>query len=275
MIDEEALNIYTDGSSLPKPRRGGIGIRFIYCDSTGREICENETLPGYLGATNNEMELNACVIALKLVPKYLSKRSFQRVIICSDSMYVIDNYKKAMFEWCKTRWLRRSGAPVLNAKLWKEFIKALKKNRLPFSMKKVPAHSTDLHNKEVDKLAKLSAKSAIKKPISYRRVRRKKSTKITKIGSIEPLGQRISVRIIEGQYLEVQKMYRYRYEVISKNNRFLRNVDFVTSEEILKEGHSYSVRLNNEKANPKIVKVFKEIIRPNPRLEPTWPSARG
>jgi hypothetical protein len=36
MLAGNSLHIYTDGSSLPSPRRGGIGIRFLVIDSEGR-----------------------------------------------------------------------------------------------------------------------------------------------------------------------------------------------------------------------------------------------
>ena len=98
------------------------------------------------------------------------------------------------------------------------------------------------------------------KEAETRRVRRKKSKKSTRIGSVEPLGQRIMIRIIEGQYLDVHRIYRYRYEVMSTNSKYFRNIDFVTTNELLKESHVYSVRLNADKLNPKISKVFKEII---------------
>lgn len=35
--DENALNIYTDGSMLRGPRRGGAGLLFIAVDSKGSE----------------------------------------------------------------------------------------------------------------------------------------------------------------------------------------------------------------------------------------------
>ena len=37
LIDETALNIYLDGASLPGPRRGGLGIRYIWVDVHGNE----------------------------------------------------------------------------------------------------------------------------------------------------------------------------------------------------------------------------------------------
>ena len=74
MIDENALNIYTDGSSFSSPRRGGIGIIFVFPDYLNKE--EKEFAPeGYVGATNNEMELKACIVAKK---KYRSLVNYKK-----------------------------------------------------------------------------------------------------------------------------------------------------------------------------------------------------
>jgi ribonuclease HI len=56
-LDEEALNIFTDGSSYSTPRRGGIGFRLVFVDISGDEQVENHQPPGYRGATNQQMEL--------------------------------------------------------------------------------------------------------------------------------------------------------------------------------------------------------------------------
>lgn len=259
MLDEDALNIYTDGSSRPKPRRGGIGIRYIYCDESGNEVRENLPWPGYLGATNNEMELNAVIIALKNASSYLQRRKFNRIIILSDSRYVVDNADTALYIWPKTKWLKKAGAPVLNAKLWKELNKIRRNIGIWVLFRKVEGHSSDEDNKAVDQLARLSANDPRNKPISNRRVRRKVSDKFTEIGSVKNTGQRITIRIIEGQYLEVQKLYRYRFEVMSKNSPFYRNLDFAVTNELLREGHTYYVKLNKETGNPRIIKVYKEV----------------
>ena len=258
MIDEDALNIYTDGSSRPTPRRGGVGIRYIYCDENGNEVRENLPWPGYLGATSNEMELNAVIIALKNAPSYQQRRNFNKIIVHSDSRYVIDNAVTALFIWPKTKWIKKAGGPVLNAKLWKELNKIRKNIGIRVEFSKVEGHSSDEDNKAVDHLARLSANDPRNKPISNRRVRRKISDKFTEIGSVRNTGQRITIRIIEGQYLEVQKLYRYRFEVMSKNSPYYRNLDFVITNQLLREGHTYYVKLNDETENPRIVKVYKE-----------------
>jgi ribonuclease HI len=50
--EEEALNIYTDGSMLPAPRRGGTGIIFILLDFDGNEETYQPPTSGYMGATS-------------------------------------------------------------------------------------------------------------------------------------------------------------------------------------------------------------------------------
>lgn len=73
------------------------------------------------------------------------------------------------------------------------------------------------------------------------------------------LGQRIYIRIIEGKYLRVQRINRYRYEVMSKKSKYFGKKDFLCSTETLKEGHTFSVRLNSEQGTPGLEKVFREI----------------
>ncbi|HNX59905.1 MAG TPA: hypothetical protein PKK43_12465, partial [Spirochaetota bacterium] len=121
-LDEKAFNIYTDGSSLPKPRRGGIGIFLIYYGDTLDDECNFEfSCPtSFPGATNNQMELKACIEGLKCLKEIGNEYSrYKKVIIHSDSKYVCEYINKAKFEWPRMRWQKKSGAPVLNAHLWK------------------------------------------------------------------------------------------------------------------------------------------------------------
>ena len=62
------LYIYTDGSSLPKPRRGGIGIRYLYLDESEEEHIIDLELEETAGATNNQMELWAVIEGIKNSP---------------------------------------------------------------------------------------------------------------------------------------------------------------------------------------------------------------
>ncbi len=126
MLVDGALNIYTDGSSYSSPRTGGVGIVFVLCDDAGNEVVEESTFPGYKGATNNQMELQAPILALREAKERGFAAGADRIVIHTDSMYVCENYRRAMFEWPKTRWTKRGGAPVLNAELWKDLVKAIR-----------------------------------------------------------------------------------------------------------------------------------------------------
>src|SRR5262245_8052730 len=98
MLVEGALNIYTDGSSYSSPRVGGVGVIFVLVDSAGNEIVEESALPGYKGATNNQMELQAVILALREAMQRGLADGMHRIVIHTDSTYLCENYKRAMFE---------------------------------------------------------------------------------------------------------------------------------------------------------------------------------
>lgn len=262
MIIENALNIYTDGSSFSHPRVGGIGIRFITTNDAGEEVIEDIPLPGYRGATNNQMELYACVTALKHAVKYQYLSSVNSVEVFTDSLYIVDNHKRAIFEWLGNRWRNRDGRPVANADLWKDLIKVIRKcSPLRVNFHWVKGHSSDEHNKAADKLAKRSAKNALNQPLTVVGIRRKTTDRSVEIGSVEMRRQRLNIRIITSEYLVTQRVHKYKYEVLSKGSKYFKNVDIIFSNELLKEGHHYEVSVNKSTANPTITKMLREIER--------------
>lgn len=257
---ENALNIFTDGSSLSSPRTGGIGVRFVIIDSSGQEQIQDFDFIGYKNATNNQMELHACIVALKEAMKLDLPPTVRKVVIQTDSRYVVDNYKKAMFQWPNTRWCTYSGRPVLNADLWKDLVKCFQKIGMFVEIKWVKGHSRSEHNRAVDKLARASAKVPFNKPLTNVSVRRKKTNKSVDVGCVEMTGQRITIRIITSEPLKVHRLWKYKYEVISKHSKYRGNVDFIFSEHFLSTGHTYHVRFNSDTSNPRIEKYFREIM---------------
>ena len=256
---ENALNIFTDGSSLGSPRAGGIGVRFVIIDSYGEEQVQDFEFAGHKNATNNEMELHACIVALKEAMKADIPPNITKIVIQTDSLYVVDNYKRAMFEWPKTRWLNREGRPVLNANLWKKLVKCFQKIGMIVEIKWVKGHSKSEHNKAADRLARASARIPLNKPFTHVSLRRKKTYKSVEVGSVEMNGQRITIRIITSKKLNVQRIWQYKYEVISKHSKYRGNVDIIFYEHFLSSGHTYYVRVNCNTSNPRIEKVFCEI----------------
>ncbi|HEV2032592.1 MAG TPA: RNase H family protein [Candidatus Dormibacteraeota bacterium] len=71
--------------------------------------------PATMGATNNEMELEAPIEALSLVRKgalSVDLTRLNKIVIRTDSMYVFSNVPNAISIWRKTRWTKKGGAAV-------------------------------------------------------------------------------------------------------------------------------------------------------------------
>lgn len=259
MYTEDDLTIYTDGSSYPNPRKGGIGIRFVTINESGHEEVNDISSPGYKGATNNQMELYACIVALIEAQKQYDLSEFNKITLLSDSKYVVENHTYAIFNWPKNKWRNLEGRPIENADLWKKLVNEIKKIRIPVKFKWVKGHSKSRHNKAVDNLAKQSAKNAINDPLHIVSVRRKTSKQSVSIGSVEMKGQSLYIRIITTQYMPLQQLYKYKYEVLSEESKYYGNIDIIYSEESIRDGHCYFVTVNENTKNPRIKSVLKEI----------------
>lgn len=268
--DENALTVFTDGASLPAPRRGGIGVHFVHTDSLGNETSFDLDESGYAGASNNQMELQAVIAALHVIQsgRLPSKMldGIRKIEVYTDSLYVANHVNKAVFEWPGNGWRTREGAPVLNADLWKELAKKYKrlKQTIRIEIRWGKGHSaSNPHNKTADKLAKQSARKpmrALHKPVV---IRRKKTNRLTQPGSVEMLGQRLTIRIVGAEPVPLQKVSRYRYEVMSRGSPFFGSIDFAFSDDpLLRAGHTYYVRMGTDAGYPQIVRCFGEKGRP-------------
>lgn len=267
ILDEKAVNIFTDGSSLPAPRRGGVGIVIVVVDADGHEVVyDGGPVLGRPGGTNQEMELLACVEALRLVGGRHSPvdvRPFTKVVIHTDSMYVTENYPRAKFTWSTNGWYTKDGNPVLHAELWKDLLKTSAKIGKRVDIEWHQGHSaTNPHNKAADKLAKASAKVPLGKPVKVSGVRRKRTANTTEAGSIRPEGQRLVLRVVTDSFLRPQKMYVYKCEVVSPDSPYFEKVDNLYSTILLKAGHTYDVRLNDEPKRPRIEELYGEVDTP-------------
>jgi len=258
-LRKNILYIYTDGSSFSGPRKGGIGVRYVILDSWEEEIVLDKEFFGYQQGSNNQMELKACVLALENCLDTMQGVAFDSIEVRSDSKYVTDNVSNAKYVWPKTKWLGKDGKPILNVEIWKDLCREIQRLRVRIDFQWVKGHSKDEHNKAVDKAAKTSAKSAINNPLSFVIVRRKKTKQKTKIGSVAITGQQVCIRIVTSEYLRIQKVVKYRYEVVSKDNIDFEKIDIAYSNHFMRDAHSYLVQFNDIPGNPRILDVIEEI----------------
>ena len=261
-IVENAINIFTDGSSYSGPRKGGMGILFVVINDEGHEETFEHVPQGHKGANNQQMEVQACVEAFDyLLSKYspISLSEYRKVIVNTDSMYVSENFNRAKYDWPRSKWMTRDGAPVANAEIWKNLVKKSQKLGMPVHFQWVKGHKSSAGNKAADKMAKRSAKGPLRPPLTIVSVRRKKTDRTVQRGSVILSGQRLTVRIIVTERLNVQKIWKYKYEVVSKKSPFHDNVDLAFSHLPLRDGHSYFVLMNDDTKNPRILKCYREM----------------
>jgi ribonuclease HI len=266
ILDDDALTVYVDGSMYGGPRRGGIGVLFVWVNVAGDEETWDSSIPSTTGATNNEMELEAPIEALKTinrgrVPVDLGR--FNKVVIRTDSTYVHSNVPNAIWTWRKTGWVKRGGASVLRSRMWKELIKEMKKmqerHRLLVHFEKIEGKK-GRHAKTVDKLAKQSAKSASFGRARPNIVTRKRSKEQVERGSVKVESQTFAVRIIQAQYIPPPRRgSRYKYEVVEGGHPAFGKLDWAESDLDLQRSHTYVVRMNDEQRNPRFDELVREV----------------
>lgn len=261
---ENALVVYTDGSLIWKGRKGGYGLVFVHIDERGNETVVGEHAPpGIAGTTGNRMELQACVDALELSPNQECFGKVNRLVIRTDSQYVVRG-TRSLGTWHRLGWRNTDGRPVDNADLWKEYLRAQKKIRMSVLVEWIKGHGKgkdkDPHNYTADALAKESRNAVLDR--EYRSsVRRKLAPGRTRRGSVKLFGQTFVIYVIEVQRMRIQKTWKYRYQVASKNSLDRDAIDWIYSSEQMRDGHCYEVRVNDNMRYPQVLEVLREVHR--------------
>ena len=135
--------VFTDGSCLGNPGKGGWAILIIEDNSTKEFFGSEKT------TTNNRMELTAAINAVK------KTKSKKKVKIVTDSKYVKNGIETWINNWKKNNWKTSNKQNVKNKDLWIELDTLIQKRNINWSW--VKGHSNSLYNERVDLLAKNAA----------------------------------------------------------------------------------------------------------------------
>jgi ribonuclease HI len=131
-----------DGACSGNPGPGGWGALLRFEDGSLREWGGHAP-----DTTNNRMELTAALEvlrALRTLPRH------PKLVILTDSRYLIDGLQSWMPGWKRKGWRTAAGAPVLNRDLWE----ALDGARLPgVELRHVRGHSGHPENDRCDAIA--------------------------------------------------------------------------------------------------------------------------
>ena len=135
----ESVVIYTDGACKGNPGPGGWGATLQYGNA------KRELFGGEPETTNNRMELMAAIMALETL-----KRP-SKVILHSDSKYVLQGITEWMANWKKRGWKTAAKKPVKNVDLWRRLDAAMQRHDIDWQW--VKGHSGDEGNELADELA--------------------------------------------------------------------------------------------------------------------------
>lgn len=138
------VHIYTDGAAKGNPGNGGYGI---VMEMVGTPY-KKEFYEGFRYTTNNRMELLAVIVGLEKL-----KNSNTKVLVISDSKYVVDSIeKKWVFGWAKKGFVGKK-----NPDLWKRFLNIYKKHNV--NLKWIKGHNNHPQNERCDELAVMASQS--------------------------------------------------------------------------------------------------------------------
>ncbi len=146
-IDDDWVDIYTDGACKGNPGPGGWGAYFKFKNS------DKELFGGELQTTNNRMELTAVIEAIKSVNKT------QKLRIYTDSKYVKNGIQEWIISWKKNGWKTASKKPVANKDLWVQLNEIKSFRNIEWNW--VKGHSGDTGNEKADFLANKGVESVI------------------------------------------------------------------------------------------------------------------
>lgn len=155
------LTVYTDGSCIGNPGKGGWASLIEFNDNSIMlsSFCAN--------TTNNRMEMQAVIEALRFIitnPNNLSWLKFDTtnstapvVILVTDSNYLKKGMQLWVKKWQANNWQTADRKPVKNQDLWRELID--KSSSLSINWQWVKGHSGQRQNEKVDKEARKMALS--------------------------------------------------------------------------------------------------------------------
>lgn len=135
-----SIKVYTDGACKGNPGPGGWGVYIIHGSD------EIELFDGNPNTTNNQMEMQAAIEALK----YLKEEN-QPIDLYTDSNYLRQGITEWIFNWKKNNWRTASKKPVANKDLWIEISDL--SSVMAVNWHWVKGHDGDPGNERADHLA--------------------------------------------------------------------------------------------------------------------------
>lgn len=273
-LEEDTLYIFTDWASRPvfsqksnkkTWRHGGMGIWFAYYDKDFKRIEEDKSdYISYTQATNQDMELWASIAALEYLTK-LDILDFKKIIIVTDSLFLCDHWKCAVYGYRDKPWIGRKtkdGDLVKHKKERKKLAKYRKEvnqtHRKNVEFERVKGHQKNNPDDERVEYNKKADDSAVKGAQSQKRIWNNtvslrapffKNSKWNKETYLNISGQEIYIHIHNSTYYR-KKRFRYNYEVVSRDSTYFTQTAWIHyDKKTLSAEYIYLVKVKNDWSN--------------------------
>ncbi|MGK7902776.1 MAG: ribonuclease HI [Hormoscilla sp.] len=147
------VQIYTDGSCLGNPGKGGYASILIYGEH--QKIVSD----GFRKTTSNRMELLGCIAGLN------SLKFTCHVEMFTDSKYVQQGITNWIKSWKRNGWKTTNKKPVKNIDLWQKIDTCCEKHDINWNW--IKGHNGNHFNEECDRLARASAENGNSIDVDY------------------------------------------------------------------------------------------------------------
>ena len=134
------VHAFTDGACSGNPGPGGWGV-LLRMGKHEKELCGGEAQ-----TTNQQMELQAAVEALKALTKPC------KITIHSDSKYVVQGMSEWIHNWKAKGWKTAGKKPVSNLERWQKLDALAAKHQVSWQW--VKGHAGHPENERADELAR-------------------------------------------------------------------------------------------------------------------------
>ncbi len=257
MYDPNAVKIYTDGSAMPNPGNGGVGIVVVFPDDA--EAADIEISEGYKLSTNNRMELKAVIRAFEWLQQNSGTYRFTRAIIITDSDYVHSNCGNVQY-WKKDGWVNKDGKPYENTDLWNDFLRVQAKLKLRVDITWTKGKESDVLNR-VDKLAKQGAKNPTLTDSGYNGGKfTAPRTPTKKAATLYPGGdEQVLIRIYRSSIYgrNEKQVYRLAFDLYDEESQSYvsKHMGYSKTDFNLKRNTCFRVRFDGNQCYPLIVEA--------------------